>query len=58
MAPDKLNVCYDLLYNSSDKYILIGEYYNPKPVEVLYRGNKKSFLSETLQVRCLKNFLI
>ena len=39
--PDKLNICYDLLYKSSDKYILIFEYYNPQPVEVLYRGNAK-----------------
>lgn len=39
--PGKLNICYDLLYKSSNKYIVINEYYNPQPVEVLYRGNEK-----------------
>lgn len=38
--PDKLNLVYDILYKNSRKYILIAEYYNPSPVEVLYRGNK------------------
>ena len=38
--PEMLDKCYDLLYKSSTKYILIAEYYNPTPVEVEYRGNK------------------
>lgn len=38
--PDKLEGIYKLLYNSSNKYILIAEYYNPSPVEIDYRGHK------------------
>ena len=38
--PDKLNLVYEQLYKSSKKYILIGEYYNPAPVSISYRGHK------------------
>jgi len=38
--PDKLKDVYRLLYDSSNKYVLIAEYYNPTPVEINYRGNK------------------
>lgn len=38
--PDKLESIYKLLYNSSNKYIFIAEYYNPSPVEIDYRGHK------------------
>lgn len=31
---------YDVLYNSSRRYILLCEYYNPVPVEIDWRGNK------------------
>ena len=36
--PDYLKYAYDNLVNQSKKYVLIVEYYNPEPVEVLYRG--------------------
>ena len=54
--PDKLNVCYDLLYQSSDKYILIDEYYNPQPVEVLYRGNKEKLFKRDFAGEMLEKF--
>lgn len=40
MNPDVLDEVYQILYNSSNRYICIAEYYNPAPVEVVYRGNK------------------
>ena len=40
LSPDHLNYAYEALYNSSNKYILICEYYNPSPVELPYRGYK------------------
>jgi len=51
--PEKLSNVYDLLYQSSRRYILIAEYYNPKPVEVLYRGHdgklfKRDFAGELM----------
>lgn len=39
--PDKLNHVYELLYQSSRKYICLAEYYNPTPVDVEYRGHKE-----------------
>ena len=38
--PDNLHKVYDNLYNNSRRYILIAEYYDPKPVTLTYRGHK------------------
>jgi len=52
--PDSLPQVYDLLYKTSARYICIAEYYNPSPVEVLYRGHtgklfKRDFAGEMLE---------
>ncbi|WP_378950621.1 pseudaminic acid biosynthesis-associated methylase [Pelosinus sp. sgz500959] len=52
--PDCLPQVYDLLYQSSRRYIMIAEYYNPSPVEVSYRGHngklfKRDFAGEFIQ---------
>ena len=51
--PDNLNEVYDCLYRSSKRYICLAEYYNPTPVEVVYRGHhgklyKRDFAGEML----------
>jgi len=51
--PDMLSLVYRKLYESSNKFILICEYYNPSPVEVPYRGHhdrlfKRDFAGEIL----------
>lgn len=51
--PDMLKVVYEKLYTSSKKYICIGEYYNPTPVALNYRGHndklfKRDFASEIM----------
>ena len=38
--PDDLKAAYQRLFDLSRRYILICEYYNPKPVEIEYRGEK------------------
>jgi pseudaminic acid biosynthesis-associated methylase len=53
--PDKLQEVYSKLYDCSNKYILVKEYYNPKPVEVKYRGNserlfKRDFAGEIMDL--------
>lgn len=53
--PEKLNLVYKKLYESSSKYILVCEYYNPSPVTIQYRGNsdrlfKRDFAGELLSV--------
>ena len=51
--PDMLPQVYSQLYNSSTKYILVAEYYNPSPVSISYRGHqdklfKRDFAGEML----------
>lgn len=51
--PDYLPVVYEKLYQSSSKYILVAEYYNPSPVVLKYRGHdeklfKRDFAGELL----------
>ena len=51
--PEYLNIVYQKLYEASLKYILIAEYYNPDPVEVIYRGEigklfKRDFAGEMM----------
>ena len=52
--PEKLDKVYSRLYEFSDKYICIAEYYNPLPVEVNYRGHndklfKRDFAGELMK---------
>ncbi len=51
--PDFLDVVYSNLYDLSKKYILVAEYYNPKPVSIDYHGHqdrlfKRDFAGEML----------
>lgn len=53
--PDMLPEVYTRLYQSSRRYICVAEYYNPKPVEVNYRGHearlfKRDFAGELLDI--------
>ena len=51
--PDQLRNVYKSLVDSSSRYLLIAEYYNPTPVEITYRGHgdrlfKRDFAGEIL----------
>ena len=51
--PEKLSEVYELMYQCSNRYLLVSEYYNPKPTEVGYRGHagklfKRDFAGELL----------
>jgi pseudaminic acid biosynthesis-associated methylase len=51
--PDKLPIVYELMYRASSRYLLVAEYYNPKPTEITYRGHtgklfKRDFAGEIL----------
>ncbi len=53
LNPDMLPNVYDKLYRSSGKYICVAEYYNPEPVQVVYRGHqnklfKRDFAGEMI----------
>lgn len=52
--PDYLQQVYEALFRTSDRYLIVVEYYNPTPVEVLYRGHagrlfKRDFAGELLE---------
>ena len=51
--PDELPQVYDKLVSSSSRYLLVGEYYNPAPVAIPYRGHtdrlfKRDFAGEIM----------
>jgi pseudaminic acid biosynthesis-associated methylase len=51
--PEKLKTVYQKLYDSTHRYILLCEYYNPSPVTIPYRGHndhlfKRDFAGEML----------
>jgi spore coat polysaccharide biosynthesis protein SpsF len=51
--PELLTTVYDKLYQATNRYILVCEYYNPSPVVVSYRGHddrlfKRDFAGELL----------
>jgi pseudaminic acid biosynthesis-associated methylase len=51
--PSMLQNVYEKLYDGSNRYILISEYYNPTPVSIDYRGHsnrlfKRDFAGEML----------
>lgn len=53
--PDELKKVYANLYHSSQKYIIINEYYSLNPVEINYRGYtsrlfKRDFASEFMDL--------
>ena len=55
ISPEQLTSTYEKLYKWSNKYILIAEYYNPTPVELVYRGNtgklfKRDFAGEIMNL--------
>lgn len=54
--PKKLKSFYDQLYVNSKKYILICEYFNPKPVKVTYRGNENKLFKRDFAKELLNNY--
>jgi spore coat polysaccharide biosynthesis protein SpsF len=53
--PEKLPVVYELMYRCSRRFVMVAEYYNPKPVEIDYRGHagklfKRDFAGEILDM--------
>lgn len=51
--PDELNAVYKKLVDSTTRFLLVAEYYNPSPVAIPYRGHtdrlfKRDFAGEIL----------
>ncbi|MBL8994138.1 MAG: pseudaminic acid biosynthesis-associated methylase, partial [Spirochaetia bacterium] len=54
--PDHLPVVYDLLYQSSNRYICIAEYFNPSPVAIPYRGHQDRLFKRDFAADLLDRF--
>ena len=54
--PDMLDRVYDLLYKASKKYICLMEYYNPTPVDIIYRGHKNKLFKRDFAGEMLDKF--
>jgi pseudaminic acid biosynthesis-associated methylase len=53
IAPENLEHAYAALYQASRRYLMVGEYYSPNPVEIDYRGHagrlwKRDFAGDLL----------
>ena len=54
--PEMLPEVYLSLVNSCSKYLLINEYYNPKPVSIDYRGHSDKLFKRDFTGEILDNF--
>jgi spore coat polysaccharide biosynthesis protein SpsF len=54
--PDMLNRVYNLLYKTSKKYICLIEYYNPSPVDIMYRGHRNKLFKRDFSGEMLDKF--
>ncbi|MCM1083000.1 MAG: hypothetical protein NC428_05915 [Clostridium sp.] len=54
--PDKLDIVYEKLYESTNRYILISEYYNPTPVAIEYRGEKNKLFKRDFAGEMMDKF--
>ena len=54
--PEFLDKAFDILYKSSKKYILLIEYFNPTPVEVIYRGHEEKLFKRDFARDLMKRY--
>ncbi len=56
IKPDSLNEVYTNMYNSSNRYICMIEYYNPTPVEIPYRGHSQKMYKRDFAGEIMKKY--
>lgn len=54
--PKKLKSVYEIMYQSSSKYILISEYFNPEPITLDYYGHKEKLYKRDFAGEILDKF--
>lgn len=54
--PQELSSVYSKLFSSAARYICMGEYYNPKPVSIEYRGHKERLFKRDFAGEMLDTF--
>ena len=55
LNPNYLKDVYSKLINSTSRYVLLAEYYNPTPVEIEYRGHKDKLFKRDFAGEILSN---
>jgi len=56
--PSLLDSVYENLYNISNKYIMVCEYYNPTPVSVEYRGHQDKLFKRDFAGELINKFKV
>lgn len=56
ISPDELERVYEKLYETTNKYIVLAEYYNPVPVAIDYRGEKDKLFKRDFAGDLLKKY--
>jgi len=54
--PGRIKDVYKVIYESTQKYILISEYYNPEPREISYRGNENKLFKRDFAGEMIHDF--
>ena len=54
--PNQLDKIYEKIFNFSKKYILLAEYYNPSPVQILYRKKKNKLFKRDFAGEMIKKY--
>lgn len=55
LNPEFLKEIYSILVKSTSKYILLAEYYNPKPISIEYRGHKNKLFKRDFAGELMDN---
>ena len=56
LNPKLLDSTYEKIYETSNRYVLICEYYNPSPVTIEYRGHKDRLFKRDFAGEFLKKY--
>jgi spore coat polysaccharide biosynthesis protein SpsF len=54
--PNQLDKIYEKIFNFSKKYILLAEYYNPSPVQIIYRNKKNKLFKRDFAGEMIKKY--
>ena len=54
--PNELNSVYKKLVDSTSRYLLVAEYYNPSPISIPYRGHKDRLFKRDFAGEILDQF--
>ena len=54
--PKELKKVYKKLYDTTKKYLLIVEYYNPDPISVKYRGHSEKLFKRDFAGEIIKSY--